>query len=125
MREYLKSLFDRHQTLDCQRRGNTLLGVDLVRLQYSPVRLAEVLVMNAIASTQGDSAVSNQKAGPNDKNAKEDCDASEATMVPHEENSDQEVACKEISARKEEDVNASLSTHLFHDKKEDDCTCTT
>ena len=60
VREYLKSLFDRHQTLDRQRRGSALSRDDRVRLQYSPVRLAEVLVLNAIASTRGDNAVPNQ-----------------------------------------------------------------
>ena len=119
MREYLKSLFDRHQTLDRQRRGSALSRDDRVRLQYSPVRLAEVLVLNAIASTRGDNAAPNQKTGPNDKNAGEDCDESGTTAVLQEETFDEELSCEEFSAQKGEDANA-LAGVCFLDEKEED-----
>lgn len=71
LREYLKSLFDRHQTLDRQRRGVTLSRDDQIRLQYSPVRLEEVLVLNAAVSIRDANAVSNLATGPNEENADE------------------------------------------------------
>jgi len=119
VREYLKSLFDRHQTLDRQRRGSSLSRDDRVRFQYSPVRLAEVLVLNAIASTRGDNAVPNQKTGPNDKNAGEDCAESGTTAVLQEETFDEELSCEEFSAQKGEDANA-LAGVCFLDEKEED-----
>ena len=68
---------------------------------------------------------------PTDQNAdeelffKEDCDASEAMVEPLEKNSDEEVACEVILARKEEDFTDSSSAQFFDVKKEDDGTCTT
>ena len=131
VREYLKSLFDRHQALDRQRKGKPLSRDDRVRLHYSPVKTAEVLTSNFTARTQNAKTVPNLTVVANDEKKdvvvelKKVGDDSEAMADPKEENSFEKLECEEVLAQEEEDATANVSPQFLDEKKEDDATQTT